>query len=145
MQKAKKGDTVLIRYVVRSSEGRVFGQVDEGDPQTVKLGNSAVFPEIETALEEMEVGTTQRISVLAKNAFGARRDDLLVRIPLSSIDPRDTPKPGMSLKASQPDGSTIQFVVIEVDEFSILADGNHPLAGEDLHFELTLLEIKAQT
>ena len=86
MQKAKKGDTVLIRYVVRSSEGRVFGQVDEGDPQTVKLGNSDVFPKVETALEEMEVGTTQRISILAEAAFGPRRDDLLVRIPLSLLE-----------------------------------------------------------
>ena len=145
MLKAKKGDTVLIHYVVRSTEGRVCGQVDEDDPQTVKLGNLEVFPEIESALEEMEVGATQQVSILAENAFGPRRDDLHVRIPLSSVDPRDTPKAGMSLTASQPDGSSIQFVVIEVDEFSILADGNHPLAGEDLHFELTLIEIKASS
>lgn len=145
MRKATKGDTVLIHYIVRLNEGRVIGQVDKDDPQTLTLGNSEVFPEIESALQEMAVGATQQVSISAENAFGPRRDDSLVRIPLSSVDPRDTPKAGMSLTASQPDGSTVQFVVIEVDEFSILADGNHPLAGEDLHFELTLIEIKTSS
>ncbi|MCR9271202.1 MAG: FKBP-type peptidyl-prolyl cis-trans isomerase [Hyphomonadaceae bacterium] len=142
MQTAKQGDTVVIHYVVRATDDRVIGAVDADDPQTLTLGMSEIFPAIEAALEGMEVGTTKQVAILADQAFGPRRDDLIVQIPLASVDPRETPKPGMALNARQPDGTSVKLIIIDITDGVILADGNHPLAGEDLEFEITLAEIK---
>lgn len=145
MQKVKQGDTVVIHYVVRAADKRVIVTVDADDPQTLTLGMSEIFPEIEAALLGMEVGNTKQVSIPSDKGFGPRRDDLIVQIPLASVDPRDTPKPGMTLTARQPDGTSVRLVVIEIEDGVILADRNHPLAGEDLEFEITLAEIKQST
>lgn len=145
MQTARQGDTLLIHYVVRSVDDRVIGTVSPDDPQSLTLGMAEVFPDIEAALEGMEVGTTKHVAIPADQAFGPRRDDLIVQIPRSSIDPRDTPEPGMTITARQPDGTSVKLVIMEIDGDVILADGNHQLAGEDLKFEITLADIKPST
>lgn len=142
MQSAKKGDTVLIHYVVRANDDRILGAINPDDPQKLTLGESEIFPEIEAELEGMEVGATKQVVVLAEKAFGLRRDELIVEIPLASVHPRDTPKPGMILSARQPDGTSVKLNIIRIEKDVILADGNHPLAGEDLRIEITLAKIE---
>ncbi|MCJ2178983.1 FKBP-type peptidyl-prolyl cis-trans isomerase [Novosphingobium album (ex Hu et al. 2023)] len=142
MQTAKNGDTVLIEFVVRTNDGRVVGNTERDGPQTVKIGRAEVFPQIDAALNGMTVGAEQTVAVAAADAFGPRREEMVIQIPRESL-PQDTvPQPGMQLSASQQDGSTLNLVITEVGEQSVTADGNHPLAGEDLFFGLTIVEIK---
>lgn len=142
MQTAKNGDTVLIEYVVRKSDSSIVGGTEQEQPQAVKIGGAEVFPQIEAALDGMKVGEEQTVVIAAADAFGPRRDELVIDIPRANL-PQDTePQPGMTLSAQQQDGSTANLVITEVGADAITADGNHPLAGEDLQFGLKLVEIR---
>ncbi|QIQ85268.1 FKBP-type peptidyl-prolyl cis-trans isomerase [Erythrobacter sp.] len=142
MATAKTGDTVAIDYVVKTREGRVVGGTEGQGPQTLTLGNDEIFPQIESALTQMEVGGEDTVTIDAEHAFGPRREELIVEIPRANLPPDAQPQPGMTLSAQQNDGQPIQLVITDVKEDSVTADGNHPLAGEDLIFGLTLVEIK---
>jgi FKBP-type peptidyl-prolyl cis-trans isomerase SlyD len=142
MATAKNGDTVAIDYVVKTKEGRVVGGTEGQGPQTLTLGNDEIFPQIESALTQMEVGGEDTVTIDAEHAFGPRREELIVEIPRANLPPDAQPQPGMTLSAQQNDGQPIQLVITDVKEDSVTADGNHPLAGEDLIFGLTLVEIK---
>ncbi|MEL7545640.1 MAG: FKBP-type peptidyl-prolyl cis-trans isomerase [Pseudomonadota bacterium] len=142
MSTAKTGDIVVIDYVVRTTDGRVVGGTEDNGPQTLTIGGAEIFPEIEAILEGMDEGASHNVTILADNAFGPRRDDLLVQIPLENLPQDQKPEPGMMLTAGQADGSSVNLFIVEVGDTVITADGNHPLAGEDLHFGVTLVEIK---
>ncbi|RKF23112.1 peptidylprolyl isomerase [Altericroceibacterium spongiae] len=142
MQIAKSGDTVIIDFVVRTNDGSVVGGTEQEGPQTLKIGGGEVLPQIETALEGMEVGSEKTVIVESDNAFGPRREEMIIEIPRANLPQEPEPEAGMSLAAQQQDGSTLNLVIVEVGEEAVKADGNHPLAGEDLTFGLTLVEIK---
>ena len=142
MQNAKQGDTVVIDYSVRTEDGRVVGDTKETGPQAIKLGDGAIFPQVEEKLADMKVGDKATIAIECENAFGARREEMVIDIPRQNLPPEADPQPGMALQAQQPDGSAVTLYVVAVEEQSVKADGNHPLAGEDISFDVTLREIK---
>jgi peptidylprolyl isomerase len=142
MQTAKTGDTVLIDYVVRTDDERVVGGTDQAGAQTITIGGTQIFPQIEQALNGMSVGEEKAVTVSAADAFGPRREDMILSIPRSRLPEDAEPQPGMQLTAQQQDGSSMNLTITEVGDEAITADGNHPLAGEDLHFGLKLVEIK---
>ncbi len=142
MTTAKKGDIVAIDYVVRTGDGRVVGGTEKEGPQTLTLGQAEIFPEIETALDGMAVGDEKSVTVPSDNAFGPRREEMVVQIPRAQLPTNQPPQPGLQLSAKMQDGSTVNLTITDVSEEAVVADGNHPLAGQDLHFGLTLVEIK---
>ena len=101
-----------------------------------------IFPQIEQVLTGMEVGGEQTVTIPSDNAFGPRREELIVDIPRTQLPPESEPQPGMALTAQQQDGQSMQLIITDVNDESVRADGNHPLAGEDLVFGLTLVDIK---
>jgi FKBP-type peptidyl-prolyl cis-trans isomerase 2 len=142
MPTPKNGDTVSIDYVLRRSDGEVVGNTEEQGPQDIELGSGQIFPQIEQALTAMEVGDEETVAIECDSAFGPRRDELVIEIPRENLPPEPTPQPGMALQAQQQDGSPMTLYVVDVNDQSIKADGNHPLAGEDITFAITLREIK---
>jgi len=142
MTTPNNGDTVTIDYTLKRGDGEVVGSTQEVGPQQVQLGAGQTFPQIEQALASMEVGENKVIAIDCANAFGPRNDQLVIDIPRANLPPEPTPEPGMALQAQQPDGTPMTLYVVEVGEEQIKADGNHPLAGEDITFDLTLRDIK---
>jgi FKBP-type peptidyl-prolyl cis-trans isomerase SlyD len=142
MATAKNGDTVAIDYVVKTKEGRVVGGTEGQGPQTLTLGNDEIFPQIEAALTDMEEGGEDTVTIESDHAFGPRREELIVEIPRANLPDDAEPQPGMTLSAQQSDGQPVQLVITNVQDETVTADGNHPLAGEDLIFGLKLVEIK---
>lgn len=142
MASAKKGDIVAVDYVVRTGDGRVVGGTQDQGPQTLTLGSGEIFPEVEQALDGMAVGEEKAVTIASDAAFGPRREEMVVQIPREQLPAEQDPQPGMSLSARTQDGQTVNLVITEVGDNAVVADGNHPLAGEDLHFGVTLVEIK---
>ena len=142
MATPNNGDTVVIDYTVSRTDGAVVGDTKETGPQTITLGQGAIFPQIEETLTGMGVGDQQTVTIASDKAFGPRREELLIDIPRANLPPEPAPEPGMALQAQQQDGSAITLYVVEVGDQTVKADGNHPLAGEDLTFDVTLREIK---
>ncbi len=142
MTTPNNGDTVTIDYTLKRGDGEVVGSTEEVGPQQVQLGAGQTFPQIEQALTGMEVGENKVVSIDCANAFGPRNDQLVIDIPRGNLPPEPAPQLGMALQAQQPDGTPMTLYVVEVGDEAIKADGNHPLAGEDITFDLTLRDIK---
>jgi len=142
MQNAEPGDTVVIDYAIQKSDGTVVGDTQESGPQEIKIGDGAIFPQVEEKLHEMTVGDQETVAIDCEQAFGPRREEMVIDIPRENLPAEPAPQPGMALQAQQQDGTPLTLYVVAVGEQSVKADANHPLAGEDLSFEVTLREIK---
>lgn len=141
MAAAAKGDKVTVEYTVRIGDGRVVGGTERDGPQTLTLGEGGIFEAVEQKLEGLSAGEEASVTVPSSAAFGPRRDELVLRIPREQL-PEGEPQPGMQLAARAENGETVNLTITEVGADAVTADGNHPLAGEDLHFALTLVEVK---
>ena len=142
MTTPNNGDTVSIDYAIKKSDGVEVGSTAQVGPQDITLGQNQIFPQVEAALAGMQVGEEKSVEIPCEQAFGARREEMVIDIPRANLPPEPAPQPGMQLQAQGQDGQPIMLQVVEVGEQSIKADGNHPLAGEDVTFDVTLREIK---
>ena len=142
MTTPNSGDTVTIDYVLKRGDGEIIGNTADVGPQQVQLGAGQIFPAIEEALTCMSVGDSKTVEIASDNAFGPRREELVIDIPRANLPPEPAPQPGMQLNAQTPDGQPMTLFILEVGEEAVKADGNHPLAGEDVSFDLTLRDIK---
>lgn len=142
MTTPSNGDTVTIDYVLKRCDGEVVGNTEEAGPQQVQLGAGQIFPQIEEALTGMEVGDSKSVDIASDNAFGPRSEELVIDIPRANLPPEPAPQPGMALNAQTPDGQPMTLYILEVGDEAIKADGNHPLAGQDVTFDVTLRDIK---
>lgn len=142
MTTPNNGDTVTIDYVLKRGDGQEVGNTAQIGPQEITLGTGQNFPQIEEALCGMKVGDAQTVSIPCDKAFGPRRDELLMDFPRADLPADPAPQPGMVLNVQTPDGNQMAFVITNVGEDTVKADGNHPLAGEDLTFDITLRDIK---
>lgn len=142
MTTPKSGDTVSIDYEIKVAGGQTVGSTEQQGPQDITLGGGQIFPQIEEALTGMEVGDDTSVTIPSDNAFGPRREELVVDIPRANLPPEPAPQPGMQLSAQSPDGQPMTLTILEVGAQAVKADGNHPLAGQDVTFDVTLREIK---
>ena len=142
MTNPANGDTVTIDYVLKRTDGQEVGTTAQVGPQDIQLGTGNTFPQIEEALKGMDVGDRQTVSIPCDSAFGPRREDLVQDIPRAQLPEGPEPQPGMALQAQGPDGNPMMLHIVKVGEDNITVDANHPLAGEDLTFDLTLRAIK---
>ena len=142
MTTPNSGDTVTIDYVLKRTDGEEVGNTQQAGPQDITIGSGQIFPQIEEALTGMAVGEEQSVSIDCANAFGPRQDALVIDIPRENLPPEPAPQPGMAMQAQAQDGSPMTLYIVEVGDQTIKADGNHPLAGEDLTFDITLRDSK---
>ena len=143
MTEVKTGDQVMIDYVVKTGDGRVVGSTEANGPQAVTVGGGEIFPSVEKELLGKTEGEAFAVNVPSEDAFGPRREEMVVQIPREQLGGLDrAPEPGMQLSARGQGGETIVLTVIDVAEQHVTADGNHPLAGEDLNVDVTVREIR---
>ena len=144
MSEAKNGDTVLVHYKGTLKDGSVFDESTGREPLQFQLGASQVIPGFENSVIGMSPGESTKVELSVDDAYGPRRDELIVSVPRTDLPENIDPQVGQSLEVRLPDGGTLPVKVTEASESEITLDGNHPLAGEDLTFELTLVEIKEE-
>lgn len=142
MRKAAQGDQVIVQYIGTLDNGRIFDQRDGDQPLTFTISAGEVFPALEQAVTGMTAGEVKNIHLPAEQAYGPRRDDNLLNVPLDMFPHDRQLKIGEPLKIEL--GGSVQQVmrVRAVSEQAVLLDGNHDLAGCDLTFALQLVAIK---
>lgn len=138
---AENGNTVKVHYTGKLQDGEVFDSSVEGDPLEITLGQGQVIPGFEQAVTGMQVGESKTVIIPVEQAYGAVRSDLIFEVSREELPEDINPEVGMQIQSSQPDGSVIMFTVTEVAETAIMVDGNHPLAGKELTFDIELVEI----
>lgn len=141
MAEAKRGDTVRVHYTGQLQDGTEFDSSRERDPLEFEVGSGQVIPGFETAVEGMNPGDSTTTTIAADNAYGQRREDLLVEIGRDQIPEDIELAVGQPLQVKGQDDQPFVVHIAEVQEETVKLDANHPLAGQDLTFEIELLEI----
>lgn len=142
MNKAQSGNRVKVHYTGKLQDGTVFDSSISKEPLEFQLGAGQMIPGFENAVLGMEQGQRITATIRASDAYGDRREDLLVQVPRDNVPESIDPRVGQKLSIKQPDGNVIPVVVTETKQDSIILDANHPLAGKDLVFEIELLEVR---
>ena len=142
MAQAKKGDTVAVHYTGKLSNDSTFDTSRGREPLTFELGAGNVIPGFENGVVGMEPGETRTIQIDAADAYGPYNEDQVVEVERTMFPDDISPEVGQQLQVQQENGQPIPVVVREVRDSTVMLDANHPLAGEDLIFELELVSIE---
>jgi peptidylprolyl isomerase len=141
MSQAKVGDTVKIHYTGTLEDGSQFDSSAGRDPLEFTLGSGQVIPGFDDAVSGMAVGDKKTVNISPADAYGERHEQLVQEVPHSALPDDLSPQVGMGLQAQGPDGQVMNLTVTSVGEESITVDGNHPLAGKALNFDIELVSI----
>ena len=141
MSQAKNGDTVKVHFTGKLENGEVFSESEVETPIEVTLGNGELLPGFERGILGMEIGEKKTIAVPPEEAYGPKQEDLMVEIDKSNLLEHLTPTIGKGLRIRQSDGEDIHVIISDMTEDTVTLDGNHPLAGVTLLFDLELVEI----
>jgi FKBP-type peptidyl-prolyl cis-trans isomerase SlyD len=143
--KIGKGSVVGIDYTLHLGDGEVVDASAPGEPLTYLHGEGQIVPGLEQALEGCASGDQRKVVVTPADGYGERDARGLQEVPREAFPAGFDPQVGMQLTAEGPEGEAVPFVVSEVKDGSVVIDLNHPLAGETLHFEVTVREVRAAT
>jgi FKBP-type peptidyl-prolyl cis-trans isomerase 2 len=144
MQKVKEGDYVTIIYEGTLESGEVFESATEEGPFEFTVGQQCVFPSFESGIIGMAPGETRTIKVSPEEAYGTRREDLIHTLNRSAFSEKTDPQPGMIVGMTmEKDGEKHQVpaMIMAIDGDQITVDYNHPLAGQELLYKITLQTI----
>ena len=141
MSRAAAGKTVRFHYTGSLGDGTVFDSSIERDPLQVKLGAGQVIPGVDQALTGMAPGDDKTVTVAADQAYGPHREELIHQVGRERLSPEMKVEVGDRLEGTDATGKRLHLTVVEVTDEAVKLDANHPLAGEDLTFELKMVEI----
>ncbi len=141
MQQVKSGDKIKVHYHGRLTNGETFDKSEGREPLEFEVGSGMVIKGFDDGVTGMTVGDKKTINIPADEAYGPKNPEMIIDMPKDRF-PKDMEiEVGMPLSMSDGQGQQFQVVVAEVQEEVIILDANHPLAGEDLIFDLELVEI----
>lgn len=141
MRRAQTGDTVSVHYTGTLADGSVFDSSRGRDPLEFTVGAGRVIPGFDSAVAGMAVGEEKTVVIPADQAYGAHRPELMVEVDRAQFPAGLKPEIGQQLQLSR-GGQLFVVTVRDVSDGSVLLDGNHPLAGEDLTFALELVGVQ---
>lgn len=141
MAQAQNGDTVKIHYTGKLEDGTVFDSSLGREPLEFKLGGGQVIEGFEQMVLGMSPGEKKTQTIDVDHAYGPRMEEMVVQVNKSDLPPDLEPEAGQELYVQQPDGYSMPVMIVDVDDNSITIDANHPLAGENLQFEIELMSI----
>lgn len=142
MSIAQKGNTVKVHYTGKLTDGTVFDSShNRKEPIEFTIGQQSMIAGFEKAVEGMSVGDTKTTEIPANEAYGEKKEEMIVKVPKAEIPANINPEVGQQLAMQGNNGQQIPVTVTEVSDGGITLDANHPLAGKDLIFELELVQI----
>jgi len=138
---AKSGDTVKVHYAGKFVDGTVFDSSVDRGPLEFTIGSGQLIARFEEAVIGMKPGESKTITILAEEAYGPRYEELVFEIDRSQISNDGQLEIGSVVNFYSPLIGGMKAVVIAVSGSTVTIDANHPLAGEDLAFDVELIEI----
>ena len=141
MTYANKGDTVSVHYTGTLEDGSVFETTVGVAPMQFTIGENEVLPGVEQAVLGMKAGESATLRIAADDAFGPRREDMVMQLDRGRLEGHLQPEVGHLLQITWPDSQSTLASVIGVTDSTVTVDANHPLAGKDLTFDIQLVDI----
>ncbi|MFN2343776.1 MAG: peptidylprolyl isomerase [Desulfonatronovibrio sp.] len=140
MSKAEDGNKVKVHYTGKLNDGTVFDTSQEREPLEFTVGQGQVIPGFEEAVRGMETGESKSVTIGCDQAYGQRREDMILDVPKDKFPDEIPQDVGQQIMLRHPEGQEFPAFIVEVKDESITLDANHPLAGEDLNFEIELVQ-----
>lgn len=141
MSKIKEGDTVKVHYTGTLNNGEIFDSSVKKEPLEFTLGQGQLIPGFEKAVIDLEVGESTTVKIPSEEAYGEQREDLIISVPRDQLPADITPELGMQLQVNQQNGQPVPVRIVDISDEKLTLDANHPLAGEELTFEIKLIEV----
>lgn len=141
MVQAKAGDTVTVHYTGKLDDGTVFDSSLEREPLQFSIGGGNLIPGFEQAVIGMAPGESKTQFIPADQAYGPHQEEMVLVVDRQQIPPDMPLDVGVQLQIRQGSGESIPVIITDVTETDVTLDANHPLAGEDLTFDIQLVEI----
>ena len=145
MQQAQTGDKVKVHYHGKLRSGETFDSSQGRDPLEFELGSGQVIKGFDDGIKGMQVGDKKTIEIAVVDAYGEKQQEMIIEFPKDQFPPDMNPEAGMQLMMSNGSGQQFPVTIVEVKEESVVLDANHPLAGQELIFDLELVEITPQS
>ncbi len=140
-QHITRNKVITMQYSLHNDQG-VSVREAAGTPVRYLHGAGTLFPKLEQALEQHTIGDIVSVRLLPDDAFGKRDLDLLQEVPLSSFPPGEDIEVGGNVLGHGAEGETVNFSVVDIRDGVAHIDGNHPLAGQTLVFEIEVQAIR---
>jgi peptidylprolyl isomerase len=141
MAEARDGDRVKIHYTGKLEDGTVFDSSADREALELTLGEGLVIAGFENAILGMSPGESKTVEIPVDEAYGPYNEEQVATVTRDGIPEDAKPKIGEVLTMRSPEGKEFPVRVKEISEESLTLDGNHPLAGKDLTFDIELVEI----
>ena len=141
MQQVKSGDTVRVHYHGKLTDGTTFDSSEGREPLEFEVGSGMVIAGFDSGVTGMVVGEKKTVNIPVEEAYGEKQEEMFMEFPMDRFPEDMKPEVGMQLNMSSADGQNFPVIVREVMEDKVVLDANHPLAGEELVFDLELVEI----
>lgn len=141
MAEAKQGDKVKVHYKGTLDDGTIFDSSEGRDPLEFTIGDGNIIPGFEEAVIGMNPGESKSQHIPAEQAYGPKVPELVAEVEREQIPPHINPEVGQQLQIKQDDGQVTIVTITDVNDKTISLDANHPLAGKNLTFEITLVEV----
>lgn len=141
MQQVKKGDTVKVHYHGKLTNGTTFDSSEGREPLEFEVGGGMVIPGFDDGVTGMAIGEKKTVHIPADQAYGPKQEEMIMEFPRDRFPEDMVPEVGMQLNMSNGSGQNFPVTIAEVREAVVVLDANHPLAGEDLIFDLELVAI----
>lgn len=134
---------IAFHYELKNRSGEVVDKSAAGEPFVFLEGGRSIIPALERTLATLQQGDKRKIELTARDAYGARQENLVIKVPLDKL-PGGAPKVGDRFKGGDADDAPV-FKVMLVTTTEATLDANHPLAGQDLVFDVEIAEIREAT
>ena len=141
MKTAEWGSKVKIQFSITLDDGSIVGNPNEKTELNFKIGDGRVLPAMEQKVLGMTEKETRKIKISPDEGYGQYNKELVLRVNRDTFPPDLKLIVGRTVQYQNRDGERVNFVVNAVDEKTVTIDGNHPLAGLDLYYEVELLEV----
>lgn len=141
MQQVQNGDKVKVHYHGKLRNGETFDSSQGREPLEFTVGGGQVIKGFDEGVKGMQVGDKRTVEIGVTDAYGEKNEDMIIEFPKAQFPPDMKPEAGMQLMMNNGQGEQFPVVIKEVGEETVLLDANHPLAGEDLIFDIELVEI----
>ena len=139
-----KDRVAVIDYTLKDDDGDVIDASQNGEFVYLH-GAHNIIPGLEVALEGKQAGDSISASIEPKDAYGERDPERIQVVPRDMFETDEEIVAGMQFHAQSPDGDMMVITVAEVDDDEVTIDGNHAMAGMNLHFSVDVVEVREAT
>ncbi|HVF95888.1 MAG TPA: peptidylprolyl isomerase [Flavisolibacter sp.] len=145
MQQANNGDKVKVHYHGRLRNGETFDSSEGREPLEFTVGEGQMIKGFDDGVQGMQVGDKKTVEIGADAAYGQHEAANLIEFPNDQFPPDMKPEVGMQLMLSNDQGQQFPVVIAEIKDQSVVLDANHPLAGQDLIFDIEMMAIESKS